>query len=71
MMLDDTGTPYHSLLVIVHHDFIERNAPKSSGGFLPFQCESDWQSLMVSSGLTCLPLLIHEWCLWDLPVADL
>jgi hypothetical protein len=28
MMLGGIGAPYHSRLIIVDHDFIERNAPK-------------------------------------------
>jgi hypothetical protein len=54
-MLYGIGWPYHSLLVIICHDFIERNTPKNrwwSGGFLklPFF----WMDL---------PLLIYKWYL--------
>ena len=34
MMLDGIGMPYHCLLVIICHDSIERNTPKTSGGVL-------------------------------------
>jgi hypothetical protein len=50
-MLCGIGTPYHSLLVIICLDFIERNAPKnfwwSSCGFLLLQMtRADWQNLV-------------------------
>lgn len=53
--LGGIGMPYHSL-VIICHDFIQRNAPKNfwwySDGFLPLpRIRADWQSLGVSSGL--------------------
>jgi hypothetical protein len=52
-MLGGIGMPYHSLLVMVCFDFIERNAPKNllwySSGFLPFLLTwTNWQSLVVS-----------------------
>jgi hypothetical protein len=48
-MLDGIGMPCHSLLAIVCHDFIERNAPKNfrwySESILPLPwTQADWQS---------------------------
>jgi hypothetical protein len=56
-MLCGIDTSYQSLLVIICHDYIERNTPKifwcCSGGFLTFtQTQVNWQSLAVSSGST-------------------
>lgn len=34
MMLDGIGMPCNSLLIIICHDIIERNAPKTSGAVL-------------------------------------
>ena len=58
MKMSGIGSPCHSLLIIVCHDFIERNAPKNFwwcfSGFLPFpQVQDNWQSLLVSSRSNC------------------
>jgi hypothetical protein len=37
-MLDGIGIPCHSLVVIVCHDFIERNAPKNFWWVLVASC---------------------------------
>jgi hypothetical protein len=46
MTLDGIGMPWHSLLVIVCQDFIERNAPKKSSGgvLLLLKIQANWQS---------------------------
>jgi hypothetical protein len=56
MMLCGIDLPYHSLLVFIFHDFIERNATKEL--LLVFQwllatSSANWQSLAVSSKTTC------------------
>jgi hypothetical protein len=56
--LGGIGMSHNSLLVIICHDFIERNAQKyfwrCSGSFLVLLwTQADWQSLAVSSGLPC------------------
>lgn len=69
--LGGIGTPYHSLLVIVCHDFIEKNTPKNfcwcSSAFLPLQRSwANWTDLWFFQ--TDLLWLIHKWCLWVLPL---
>lgn len=72
------GLPCHTLLVIVCHDFIERNTPKNlwwrCSGFLPLLWTlADRQSLEVSSGSNCgcwlmngvwSGLSCHCWFMW-------
>lgn len=38
MMQGGIGMPYPSLLVIICHDFIEKNVPKTSDGVLVTSC---------------------------------
>jgi hypothetical protein len=57
MTLDGIGTPCHSLLAIICHDFIEMYQKifwwYSGGCFLPFLwTQANWWSLVVSSGST-------------------
>jgi hypothetical protein len=67
MMLGGIGTPCHSLLVIICHDFIERNSPKKL--LVMFQWLLDTS---IDSGCLAepgsffwlkLPFPICQWCL--------
>lgn len=61
LLLCGIGPPCHSLLVIVCHDFIEKNATKVTNFCRWFSVcflslpptMADWQSLVVSSGSNC------------------
>jgi hypothetical protein len=69
MMLYGIGSPCHSLLVFICHDFLDRNGSKNlywySGGFLPLLwTQANWQSLKVSSGLSCHCWLVNDVFKW-------
>jgi hypothetical protein len=64
-----TQQPYHSLLIIIYSDFIERNAPKnlwwcSNRLLLLLQTQADWQSLAVSSRSNRCCGFVNGVCKW-------